>query len=139
MQRCFACNAHLVHNRSDGNWHGHVAGGDWAERGSLALHRRPQYRICRERGCSHDKRQFFVTLIGFDYPAFEAAYPQSNGNPAPVLAGANGQADITISSALLAVQPSAGAALTLTTQSKGRSKALLKMIQAHQPTAVRRR
>jgi hypothetical protein len=35
--------------------------------------------------------------IGFDYPAYEAAYPQSNGNPTPGLAGANGQADITIS------------------------------------------
>ena len=45
-----------------------------------------------------DGDQFVVQLVGFDYPAFAASYPNSNGNPAPRLAGANGQADITISS-----------------------------------------
>ena len=38
-----------------------------------------------------------VVAMGFDYPAFEAAYPQSNGNPTPTIVGANGQADVTIS------------------------------------------
>jgi hypothetical protein len=42
---------------------------------------------------------FMVQTIGFDYPAYEASYPQSNGNPAPTIVGASGQSDITISSA----------------------------------------
>jgi len=42
---------------------------------------------------------FTVQFIGFDYPWYEASYPQSNGNPAPTLAGGNGQSDITISTA----------------------------------------
>jgi hypothetical protein len=46
-------------------------------------------------GASADTYQ--VIGIGFDYPAFEAAYPQSNGNATPVITGANGQADLTMS------------------------------------------
>jgi hypothetical protein len=42
---------------------------------------------------------FIIQTIGFDYPAYQADYPQSNGNAAPALAGPNGQSDITISSA----------------------------------------
>ncbi len=39
--------------------------------------------------------------IGFDYPAYESSYPNSNGNPAPAITGASGQSDITISSVAL--------------------------------------
>ena len=42
---------------------------------------------------------FTVQYVGFDYPWYEASYPNSNGNPAPAITGANGQADVTISSA----------------------------------------
>lgn len=42
---------------------------------------------------------YYVLGIAFDYPAYEAAYPQSNGNPAPAITGANGQADVSISDA----------------------------------------
>jgi hypothetical protein len=55
--------------------------------------------------------QFTVQLIGFDYPWFEASYPNSSGNPAPTIAGSNGQADVTISSAAAFTQ-TAGAAPT---------------------------
>jgi len=44
--------------------------------------------------------QFAVELVGFDYPWYEASYPNSNGNPAPAIVGANGQSDVTISSAI---------------------------------------
>jgi hypothetical protein len=47
-------------------------------------------------------------FIGFDYPAYEAMYPQSIGNPSPTLTGANGQSDITISSEALFEQPAGG-------------------------------
>ncbi len=42
---------------------------------------------------------FNVQTIGFDYPAFEASYPHSLGNPAPPIAGNSGTSDITISKA----------------------------------------
>jgi len=42
---------------------------------------------------------FVVQTIGFDYPAYTADYPMSLGNPAPAIAGSNGQADISISPA----------------------------------------
>ncbi|MBD5655610.1 MAG: hypothetical protein IAI50_10605 [Candidatus Eremiobacteraeota bacterium] len=38
----------------------------------------------------------FVSAVGFDYPAFEASYPQST-TPTPVIANASGQADVTTS------------------------------------------
>jgi len=41
--------------------------------------------------------------VGFDYPAFEASYPQST-TVAPVIANANGQADITTANPLVMVQ-----------------------------------
>ncbi len=41
---------------------------------------------------------FTVQTIGFDYPWFEASYPNSNGNPSPAIVGGAGQDDITISS-----------------------------------------
>ena len=52
-----------------------------------------------------DGDQYTVQTIGFDYPAYAASYPNSNGNPAPVIAGANGQSDITISSQVAFAQP----------------------------------
>lgn len=55
--------------------------------------------------------QFTTQLIGFDYPAYEASYPNSNGNPTPTLVGAAGQADITISSAAMVAQPVGTAAI----------------------------
>ena len=46
--------------------------------------------------------QVNVIAVGFDYPAFEAAYPQSNGNATPTITSASGaptygQANVTIS------------------------------------------
>jgi len=41
---------------------------------------------------------FTVQTIGFDYPWFEASYPNSNLNPSPAIVGGAGQDDITISS-----------------------------------------
>jgi hypothetical protein len=41
--------------------------------------------------------QFFIDSIGFDYPWYEASYPQ-NFSPSPAILGANGEDDITISS-----------------------------------------
>ncbi len=55
--------------------------------------------------------QFTTQLIGFDYPAYQASYPNSNGNPAPALLGAAGQADITISSGRFFTQPVGSAAI----------------------------
>jgi hypothetical protein len=49
--------------------------------------------------------QFTIQLVGFDYPWFEASYPNSSGNPSPTIAGASGQSDITISSAAGYDQP----------------------------------
>ncbi|MGH7707521.1 MAG: hypothetical protein ACREM8_00940 [Vulcanimicrobiaceae bacterium] len=59
-------------------------------------------------GATTDGDSFLVQSIGFDYPAYEASYPNSLGNPAPKLSGANGQADITISSVAGYYQPSTG-------------------------------
>jgi hypothetical protein len=39
---------------------------------------------------------FTVSAVGFDYPAFEASYPQST-TPGPTIANAAGQADVTTS------------------------------------------
>ncbi len=59
-----------------------------------------------------DGDQFTVQLYGFDYPAYEASYPQSSGNPNPTIVGNNGQSDITISSATLFDQlPTTGASI----------------------------
>lgn len=52
---------------------------------------------------------FTVQLIGFDYPWFEASYPNSNGNPAPAIVGGAGQTDITVSSAFGFAPAGAGA------------------------------
>ena len=43
---------------------------------------------------------FFVYAAGFDYPAFEAAYPQSTTQNPAITNGTNGQADVTTSDAL---------------------------------------
>lgn len=48
---------------------------------------------------------FSLQMIGFDYPIYEASYPNSLGNQTPVIAGANGQADITISAPATQVSP----------------------------------
>ena len=47
---------------------------------------------------------FLVYAAGFNYPAFESAYPQ-NLSVAPRIAGSNGQADVTTSDALQATYP----------------------------------
>ncbi len=49
--------------------------------------------------------QFSVQLVGFDYPAYPASPARELRNPTPVLTGARGQADITISSAGSFAQP----------------------------------
>jgi hypothetical protein len=49
-------------------------------------------------GTATDGDTFFVQTIGYDYPAYEISYPNSNHNPAPTLVTGT-QADITISSA----------------------------------------
>jgi hypothetical protein len=50
-------------------------------------------------GTAADGDAFTVQVIGFDYPAYEASYPNSLSNAAPSLAGlgASHQADVTIS------------------------------------------
>jgi hypothetical protein len=48
-------------------------------------------------GTALDGDAFLVQTIGYDYPAYEISYPNSNGNPAPALLTGS-QADITISS-----------------------------------------
>ncbi|MBV9409684.1 MAG: hypothetical protein JO164_12725, partial [Candidatus Eremiobacteraeota bacterium] len=45
-----------------------------------------------------------VVAIGFDYPAYEAAYPMSTAQT-PTITGANGQADLTISAVATATAP----------------------------------
>ncbi|HEY5257859.1 MAG TPA: hypothetical protein VIJ12_05705, partial [Candidatus Baltobacteraceae bacterium] len=47
---------------------------------------------------------YYVSAIGFDYPAFEAS-PPGNIAPKPTIVGANGQADITMSPVLLGQLP----------------------------------
>jgi hypothetical protein len=47
---------------------------------------------------------FTLQAIGFDYPAFEANYPQSSGNPLPAISGPSGQSDVTISMAKVCAQ-----------------------------------
>ena len=64
-------------------------------------------------GTASPADQITLQLIGFDYPAFAASYPNSNGNPAPTLAGPSGQADITISSQGAATQSATGAAIRI--------------------------
>lgn len=59
-------------------------------------------------GTATSSDQFVIELIGFDYPAYEASYPNSNGNPSPTIAGANGQSDITISTAFTYYYPAGG-------------------------------
>lgn len=44
--------------------------------------------------------QISIQLIGFDYPVYEMSYPKSLGNPSPAILGPNGEADLTISSAI---------------------------------------
>ena len=39
---------------------------------------------------------YFISAVGFDYPAFQAG-PPANRQQTPVIVGANGQADITMS------------------------------------------
>ncbi len=59
-----------------------------------------------------DGDSFSVQIYGFDYPAYEASYPRSTGNPNPTLAGPSGQSDISISSMATFTQP-AGPATTV--------------------------
>ncbi len=50
-------------------------------------------------GAASDGDAFTVQAVGFDYPAYEASYPNSLGKPSPTLtgSGASHQADITVS------------------------------------------
>jgi len=41
--------------------------------------------------------QYVIYAAGADYPMYGSSYPNSNVNAKPAIAGANGQADITIS------------------------------------------
>lgn len=45
---------------------------------------------------------YSATAVGFDYPAFEASYPQ-NSMLAPTIANAQGQADLTVSDPIVGV------------------------------------
>ncbi len=58
-------------------------------------------------GAPTDADQIAIQVIGFDYPFFQLSYPSSSGNPTPTILGANGEDDITISSAVC--QQAAGA------------------------------
>jgi hypothetical protein len=49
-------------------------------------------------------QSFLVYAAGFNYPAYESAYPQ-NLSLAPPISGSNGQADVTTSDALQATYP----------------------------------
>ena len=62
-------------------------------------------------GGASDGDAFTVQGIGFDYPAFEASYPNSLGKPAPTLTGSSRgtQSDITISAAAVYNVPAATA------------------------------
>jgi len=53
-------------------------------------------------GTATDSDVIAFDAIGFDYPMYEASYPNSLGNPAPTITGASGQSDITISPAAVA-------------------------------------
>jgi hypothetical protein len=61
-------------------------------------------------GSPSDGDEFTVQTVGFDYPAYEASYPNSLGHPAPSLngVGATHQADITVSSQAIYIQPFGG-------------------------------
>lgn len=48
--------------------------------------------------------------FGFDYPAYESSYPNSKGVPNPVIVGASGQSDVTISPAATYNLPADGGA-----------------------------
>jgi hypothetical protein len=50
-------------------------------------------------------QQFYVYAAGFNYPAYESAYPQ-NLLEMPTISGPNGQANVTTSAALQATYPS---------------------------------
>jgi len=54
--------------------------------------------VCLSRGT------LTAVAIGFDYPAYEAAYPMSTAQT-PLITGANGQADLTISAVANATAP----------------------------------
>jgi hypothetical protein len=64
-------------------------------------------------GAASDGDAFTVQAIGFDYPAYEASYPNSLGKPSPTLtgSGASHQADVTISSQVV-YNNAAGLAVT---------------------------
>jgi hypothetical protein len=69
-------------------------------------------------GVTTDGDQFTVQTIGFDYPAYESSYPNSSGNPAPVIIGTGGQSDITVSSQALWAQPAGGALTRLSSTAR---------------------
>ena len=61
--------------------------------------------------------QFMIETVGFDYPLFEASYPNSSGNPKPNIVGNNGTDDITLSPAAICVEPPTGGTPTCTVNS----------------------
>jgi hypothetical protein len=83
-------------------------------------------------GAATSGDQFVVHTVGFDYPLFEASYPNSSGNPKPNIVGNNGSDDVTISVGSVCVEPASAAGpfgctpnLPVTGSSKGRhSKAV---------------
>ena len=62
---------------------------------------------------------FSVQGLGFDYPLYEASYPKSLGNPSPTILGGSGEDDVTISSAPVSFQATAGAPLTTSVRRTG--------------------
>ena len=60
-------------------------------------------------GAASDGDAFTVQAVGFDYPAYEASYPNSLGKSAPTLvgSGASHQSDITVSSQVVYTIPAA--------------------------------
>lgn len=59
-------------------------------------------------GTTTDGDSVQAWVFGFDYPLYEASYPNSLGNPTPAITGKNGQADISISPAGAFSQPANG-------------------------------
>ena len=65
-------------------------------------------------GTSTPGDQFLTQTVAFDYPLYENSYTTGSSavNASPSLAGSNGQADVSISSAALYAVTTAGATLT---------------------------
>ncbi len=80
----------------------------------------PPKTLLRSSGATTTGDQFTVQSIGFDYPLYENSPSSSKValNPSPTLTGGNGQADVTVSSAVVETQTASG--LTPTPASRAR-------------------